>query len=176
MQCSAVIGNEAWLVEHGAVVDDMISRRLDIWKSEAKSVILLGIRDESGDHGDSKSFAIVTIFAVADRLRPEAQYVVSSLQHQGIDTWVISGDNSVTARAVAQSVGIPMTNVIAGVLPHEKVGRVNLCFGANSLFRFFPGAENPVATASWCKTPAKADVYKANNEHTMRSSYGRRWH
>ncbi len=34
---------------------------------------------------------------------------------------MISGDNEVTARAVARMVGIHDTNVIAGVLPHEKV-------------------------------------------------------
>jgi cation transport ATPase len=121
MQCTAIIGNEAWLEEHGTFVDNVISDRLGTWKSEAKSVILLAIRDESGDEGDLTPFAIAAIFAVTDRLRPEAQSVVSCLHHQGIGVWMISGDNDVTARAVAKTIGIPMTNVIAGVLPHEKV-------------------------------------------------------
>jgi len=43
------------------------------------------------------------------------------LHHQGIGTWMISGDNPTTAKAVARAVGIPDGNVIAGVLPHEKV-------------------------------------------------------
>jgi cation transport ATPase len=34
---------------------------------------------------------------------------------------MISGDNVTTASAVARMVGIPASNVIAGVLPHEKV-------------------------------------------------------
>ncbi|KAF8233394.1 HAD-like protein [Tricholoma matsutake] len=37
---------------------------------------------------------------------------------------MISGDNAVTARAVAKTVGIPTTNVIAGVLPHEKAQKI----------------------------------------------------
>jgi cation transport ATPase len=37
---------------------------------------------------------------------------------------MISGDNAVTAQAVAQMVGIPSTNVIAGVLPHEKAQKI----------------------------------------------------
>jgi P-type E1-E2 ATPase len=121
MHSTAIIGNEAWLEEHGTVVDDITSQRLETWKSEAKSIVLLAIRDGSGDHEASASFVIAAIFAVADPLRPEAQSVVSSLQNQGISTWIISGDNTVTTRAVAHTVGIPMTNVIAGVLPHEKV-------------------------------------------------------
>jgi cation transport ATPase len=128
LQCTAIIGNEAWLEEHGAVADDMIGQQLRTWKSEAKSVVLLAIRDESGDRADSGGFTIAAIFAVADRLRPEARSVVSHLQHQGIGTWMISGDNAVTARAVAEMVGIPTTNVIAGVLPHEKVMIIILMF------------------------------------------------
>jgi P-type Cu+ transporter len=133
LQCTAIIGNEAWLEEHGIVVDDMICQRLGTWKAEAKSVILLAIRDESEDSADSGVFAIAAIFGVADRLRPEAQPVVNYLQQQGIGTWMISGDNPVTARAVAKTVGIPMANVIAGVLPHEKVVRINLMLESNFL-------------------------------------------
>ncbi|KAF8236683.1 heavy metal translocatin [Tricholoma matsutake] len=124
LQCTAIIGNEAWLEEHGVTVDDVIRQRLGTWKAEAKSVVLLAIRDESGDSADSGAFATAAIFAVADRLRPEAQSVVAYLQHQGISTWMISGDNAVTARAVAKTVGIPTTNVIAGVLPHEKAQKI----------------------------------------------------
>jgi cation transport ATPase len=121
LQCTAIIGNEAWLEDHGVTVDGVVGLQLGTWKSEAKSVILLAIRDEAENCADSKSFVITAIFAVTDRLRPEAQSVISILQHRGIGTWMISGDNAVTARAVAQTVGIPEANVIAGVLPHEKV-------------------------------------------------------
>lgn len=127
LQCTAMIGNEAWLEEHGVIVDGVISRKLETWKSEAKSVVLLAICDQPPDHPGSKSFTVAAIFAVADRLRSEAKSVVSYLQHQGIGTWMISGDNTVTAQAVAQMVGIPSTNVIAGVLPHEKVANFNIC-------------------------------------------------
>lgn len=122
LRCTAIIGNEAFMEEHEATVEGIHSQNLDSWKSEAKSVVLLAMRDDSCSQADSQPFKIVAIFAVADRLRPEANFVVSRLQHQGIGTWMISGDNVTTARAVAQTVGIPAANVIAGVLPHEKVG------------------------------------------------------
>jgi Cu+-exporting ATPase len=128
LQCTAVIGNEAWLEEHGVLVDGVIGQKLETWKSEAKSVVLLAICDETPDHPDSKSFVVAAIFAVTDRLRSEAQSVVSYLRHQGIGTWMISGDSIMTAQAVAQMVGIPATNVIAGVLPHEKVVNFNISY------------------------------------------------
>jgi cation transport ATPase len=37
---------------------------------------------------------------------------------------MLSGDNEKTAKVVAEQVGIPTTNVIAGVLPHEKALKI----------------------------------------------------
>lgn len=125
LHCSAIIGNEAWMEEHSGRVDGRLANRLDTWKSEGKSVILLGLRDES-ESGQTAPFVLVAIFAVADPLRPEAQDVIRHLHEQGIGTWMISGDNKITAKAVARTVGIPETNVIAGVLPHEKVGKLGM--------------------------------------------------
>lgn len=124
LSCEAIIGNEAWMTEHGASVDGVLDTRLTAWKAEGNSVVLLALRrvTESSVEAEPNNtgFGICAAFAVADPLRPEASAVVSKLQGQGIGTWMISGDNPVTAKAVAQKVGIPETNVIAGVLPHEK--------------------------------------------------------
>jgi Cu+-exporting ATPase len=150
LHCTAIIGNEAWLAEHGTILDDMIGQQLGAWKAEAKSVVLLAIRDESEDRADSGLFTLAAIFAVADRLRPEAQSVVTYLQDQGIGPWMISGDNPVTARAVAKTVGIPAANVIAGVLPNEKVAGFNLMY-KSICSDFVQGAEDRMATTIWCK-------------------------
>ncbi|KAF7964351.1 hypothetical protein HWV62_9729, partial [Athelia sp. TMB] len=108
--------------EHSVTIDASLSEQLDIWKSEAKSVVAMALRDEKD--GDGSPFHPVAIFAIADEIRPEARSVLSTLQQQGIGTWMISGDNVKTAEAVAESVGIPRGNVIAGVLPHEKAERI----------------------------------------------------
>ena len=118
LQATAVIGNEAWMTEHGAQLDGRVSGLLDTWKSEGKSVVLLAVRREH--EGSPSGFVVYAAFAVADPVRPEAKEVLARLQAQGLGTWMISGDNAVTAKAVARSVGIPETNVIAEVLPHQK--------------------------------------------------------
>lgn len=120
--CSAIIGNEAWMLEHGVRVAVELEGRLESWKSEGKSVVLLAVRrhDPSDELGTSP-FEVLVLFAVADPLRPNAKAVISHLQSRKLATWMISGDNITTARAVAKQVGIPESNVIAGVLPHEKV-------------------------------------------------------
>ena len=120
--CSAIIGNEAWMLEHGARVPIEFAGRLETWKSEGKSVVLLAVRrhDTNEEQGISQ-FKVLVLFAIADQLRPNAKAVVSHLQSRKLATWMISGDNAITARAVAKQIGIPASNVIAGVLPHEKV-------------------------------------------------------
>jgi P-type Cu+ transporter len=120
--CSVAVGNEAWMAEHGAEVPTEFVDRLESWKSEGKSVVLLAVRqDDAAEASKASPFKILFLFAVTDPLRPDAKAVVSHLQSQKLATWMISGDNVATAKSVAKQVGIPEHNVIAGVLPHEKV-------------------------------------------------------
>jgi P-type Cu+ transporter len=128
VECSVAIGNEAWMAEHGADVPAEFADRLESWKLEGKSVVLLAVRQ---DDIAETSFKILFLFAIADPLRPEAPAVVSHLQSQRLATWMISGDNVVTAKSVAKQVGILESNVIAGVLPHEKVK-------PRIIYRWFP--------------------------------------
>lgn len=39
----------------------------------------------------------------------------------GVFVWMLSGDNTITAQAVARQIVIPETNVLTGLLPTEKV-------------------------------------------------------
>lgn len=115
----AVIGNEAWIDAHGAAIGGATAEKLERWKAEGKSVILLALRDVTASA--VPPFTLAAVFAVADPVRSEAKPVLAKLQQQGLAVWMLSGDNLTTAKAVARMVGIPETNVIAGVLPHEKV-------------------------------------------------------
>ncbi|RUS21311.1 HAD-like domain-containing protein [Endogone sp. FLAS-F59071] len=49
---------------------------------------------------------IVAQIAVADVPRPEAQAVIAGLKTLGVDVWMLTGDNVVTARAVARQLGM----------------------------------------------------------------------
>lgn len=109
-----IVGNASWMEEHEVVLGGKSTAYLHSWQEQGKSVVLVAVREE-------KAFVPVFLFAIADSLRPEAKQVIKSLQSRGLGTWMLSGDNSTTAKAVARLVGIPVVNVIAGVLPHEKV-------------------------------------------------------
>lgn len=129
LQIQAILGNETWLNEHGAVPNAEDSKALHRMRLEGQSAVLLAlrIRDSNVDSDIIETlepFVIAALFAIADPIRPEAPYIITQLHAQGIETWMISGDNAVTAKAVAQSVGIPSENVIAGVLPHQKAEKI----------------------------------------------------
>ncbi len=58
------------------------------------------------------------IIAVADEIKEGSPKAVKKLQDMGIETYMITGDNERTAKAIAKKAGIK--NVFAGVLPEDK--------------------------------------------------------
>jgi Cu2+-exporting ATPase len=63
------------------------------------------------------------VFAVRQRLRPDAQATVSALQARGIMVEILSGDREPAVRAAAQTLGISEWR--AGVTPADKIGRID---------------------------------------------------
>ncbi|KAL8907711.1 MAG: hypothetical protein Q9171_005752 [Xanthocarpia ochracea] len=121
-----LVGNETMMSDHDVVVPEDVARTLDVWKGEAKSVVLTAMRIVPEDAAVSVSdgWTLSAIFSVSDPLRPEATSVVNALQRRGIDVWMISGDNPVTALAIGDKVGIHRENIIAGVLPEQKAEKI----------------------------------------------------
>ena len=115
-------GNEALAAEHGIILDGTTAATLHLWKSQAKSVVIVAVKVVSA-LGDS-NWKPAMIIAVSDALRPESRRVVESISRQGIQVWMLSGDNRTTACAVGAMVGIPNEHIIAGVLPEEKADKI----------------------------------------------------
>ncbi|KAF7355276.1 putative copper-transporting ATPase HMA5 [Mycena sanguinolenta] len=125
----AIIGSQAFMEKHSAVINQSTAELVQTWKAEAKSVVFLAVSESTeSDHFSG----IAAVFAVADPIRNEAPSVISWFEKQGISTWMISGDNITTASAVAKTVGIPASNVIAGVLPHEKGEKIQMLQASGS--------------------------------------------
>ncbi|HEU5071451.1 MAG TPA: heavy metal translocating P-type ATPase [Verrucomicrobiae bacterium] len=60
------------------------------------------------------------LFAVQDALKPGAAAVVRRLQARGLHTYLVTGDNELTAAGIAKHAGIPGENVFAEVRPEQK--------------------------------------------------------
>ena len=70
--------------------------------------------------GLARGERLAAVFAMRDFLKANAANVVRQLQHQGLKTYLLTGDNPQTAAAIAKQVGIAGDNVFAGVKPEQK--------------------------------------------------------
>lgn len=61
---------------------------------------------------------LIGIISVSDAIREDSREAIFELESLGIEVIMLTGDNEITARAIADQVGI--TNVVAGVLPDGK--------------------------------------------------------
>ncbi|KAL8284089.1 hypothetical protein RQP46_004838 [Phenoliferia psychrophenolica] len=117
-----LIGNERLLEERDTVYSpearERTSSLITSWANEGNSVVLVAVRPAST--APPSPFVIADLFAVHDPPRDEAPVVILELERQGIAVFLCTGDNPVTALAVARQVGISEERVFAGVLPIGK--------------------------------------------------------
>lgn len=83
--------------------------------------------NELADSGKTPMFIAIDgqlegIIGVADTLKENSKKAISALHEMGISVAMITGDNKITAKAIAKQVGID--NVLAEVLPEDKAGVV----------------------------------------------------
>ncbi|MBO5870916.1 MAG: heavy metal translocating P-type ATPase, partial [Clostridia bacterium] len=88
----------------------------------------LGIKIETKHNPNTLSVVAVDEYAVlmisvSDTVRVESKDAVSKLKSLGIKTYLVTGDNEFSAKAVAKSVGVD--GYISDVLPEGKVNAVN---------------------------------------------------
>jgi len=83
-------------------------------EQEGKTTVLAGI---DGDN--------VGVISTADTIKPESDDAIQELHERGLETWMITGDNERTARAIADEVNIDPDRVMAGVLPEDKINKVS---------------------------------------------------
>ncbi|KAA6415305.1 MAG: copper resistance-associated P-type ATPase [Lasallia pustulata] len=105
------------------------TKTLSTWKYHSKSVALLGLRRITSSRATEPQtptpWALTTLLATTDPIRPSALHVIKHLRtHHNLSVYMLTGDNPTTAHAVAQTLGVPIANVIAGVLPAEKAAKI----------------------------------------------------
>ncbi|MDZ7268926.1 MAG: cation-translocating P-type ATPase [candidate division KSB1 bacterium] len=91
--------------------DALTLAQLQELHAQGKSTMLIG-----------SDYEIAGIIAVADRLRENAGAVVAEIHRLGLETIMLSGDNALTARAIARAAGLAESR--AELLPEAKVDEI----------------------------------------------------
>ena len=100
-------GNESYLSKEGLEISQAHKDELEKLASQGKTPVLFA-RDKS----------LLGIIAVADTIKEDSAMAISELKNMGIHTVLLTGDNEITARAIAAQTGVD--EVVAGVLPDGK--------------------------------------------------------
>lgn len=103
-----VIGNQKWLeLHHGIGLADEQARAIEAEEVQGHTCIAVGLDGIAAGY-----------ISLADVVKPEAKRVIATLHAMGLKTAMATGDNALTARSIAQRLGI--TEVYAEVSPNGK--------------------------------------------------------
>jgi P-type E1-E2 ATPase len=101
-----LIGSREWM-QRNKIESDEVSSLASEWSTEAKSLVYV-----------AKGNSLMALFAVADPIKQDSPKAIEGFLDLGLKVVLLSGDNQITAQAIASHVGID--DVIAEVKPEEK--------------------------------------------------------
>ena len=98
------VGSPNWITN---IIPNLNTQEIIDLEKQGKTVIVFANDKE-----------VFTIIAITDKIKATSASAVQQLQAEGIEVFMLTGDNLLTAQKVATEVGI--TQVKAGLLPNDK--------------------------------------------------------
>lgn len=114
-----LIGNIKLMSERGIALDGLLERSSAL-ADEGKTPMFAALDER-----------LAGIFAVADQIKPESKAAIRAMQRLGLEVVMMTGDNRLTANAVAREVGIK--RVLAEVLPEGKSSEIKRLQGEKKI-------------------------------------------
>lgn len=105
-----LIGNKKLMVKNQVEITDALSK-MEKLEGEGKTAMLMAINGK-----------LAGIIAVADTVKETSAEAIKQMNQLGIEVIMITGDNRLTAEAIAKQVGVD--RVLAEVLPEDKSAEV----------------------------------------------------
>ncbi|MFD3932315.1 heavy metal translocating P-type ATPase [Streptomyces sp. NPDC058614] len=108
-----VAGHEVTVGRFGDVLPEGLARAKSAAETEGRTAVVV-----------TRDGAAIGVLTVADAVKETSAEAVRELRALGLRPVLLTGDNLAVARSVARAVGIDAGDVIAEVLPEDKVGVV----------------------------------------------------
>lgn len=115
MPFDILIGSLPLMDDYDVEVSVAEREKILSWQRQAKSVVLVAVR-----FSGVRDYTASGMFSLSDPPRSDALRVISDIKKRGIDVEMVTGDNEITAQAVAMELNISPDCVHAGVGPEEK--------------------------------------------------------
>ncbi|MGI9212928.1 MAG: heavy metal translocating P-type ATPase [Methylococcaceae bacterium] len=109
---AVLLGNQALMMEQN-IDCSPVAERMAQRAHQGQTPVLMAVDRQ-----------IVGIISVADPIKPDSAAAIARLRTSGIRVLMLTGDNAITARAIARQVGID--EVRADVLPQDKAQVVRI--------------------------------------------------
>ena len=113
-----LIGNQRLLTGHQIVLPIDVAQQATDLQNQAKTVVFFARRGLNEQKGGLESDHVLAIIAIADPIKGTSKQAIETLQRQGIEVYMLTGDNAQTAMAVSNQVGVKQYE--SGMLPADK--------------------------------------------------------
>ena len=100
-------GNLSLLNDNYIAIASHLQELANKWTQEAKTLVWF-----------ADSTQAIAAIALTDEIKQTSAQAISQLQEMGVEVYMLTGDNAISAQAISRKVGI--NHYKAGVLPNEK--------------------------------------------------------
>lgn len=101
------VGNLSLLNDNHITIASHLQELANKWTQEAKTLVWF-----------ADSTQAIAAIALTDEIKQTSAQAISQLQKMGVEVYMLTGDNAISAQAISRKVGI--NHYKAGVLPNEK--------------------------------------------------------
>lgn len=101
------VGNIEFMNENNILIEEEFIQKANKLQEEGSTVIWF-----------SNTNRLLAIYSITDKIKGSSMSAIKTLQERGIEVYMLTGDNRITATAVAKKVGVQ--HFVSNVLPSEK--------------------------------------------------------